>query len=152
MSWLVLITAIFFAVRLAAALVARSAAILTLIPWAAARRWLVIIAAISLLMMSACAVALAMIANEPVLSGPWFDTLQDYWAEIPTTTILHVAVATSFVLTLVVLTIIGYFPVKDQPYLPRAAHWDRRSLRRAARHPDLDRRPYRARATNHRGV
>lgn len=130
MSWLVLITAIFFAVRLAAALVARSAAILTLIPWAAARRWLVIIAAISLLMISFCAVAFAISENGPVFFGPWFRTIRDYWVDIPTTTILLVAVATSFVLTLVVLTIIGYFPVKDQPYLPRAAHWDRRSLRR----------------------
>jgi len=128
MPWIVLMAGVLFVVVLAAALVAHAAVPIAAISRPVVRRWIVIpIAAV--LGFAAAFFAVAVYFTPQFREDVW-RALSDSYAGLPTTTILVVSTVVAFAVALVMLTIYGFLPQWGGPYVPRAARWNARRLRR----------------------
>lgn len=121
MSWVILLIAVAWAVTFATLLVTAAAEVLSWIPNASVRRWLVIVPGLSVAFFATL-----------MLVGIYFfpETVTDRLREarssyhaFPTTTIFAIANAAAFVLGLFVLTLWGFWPQRGVPYQPRAIEW-----------------------------
>jgi hypothetical protein len=129
MSWIVLFTGVLAVVAWAAILVLVAARMIAAIPRAGVRRWTVIlIAMVAGFLLSLYLVAVVFFS--PLFLQDLTRLLTEVYAGLPTTTILSIGLVGTFSVAFLGLTVYGFLPRRDEPYLPRAAAWNGRRLGR----------------------